>query len=135
MFFFFADTKLVDEIYELTGSLYSRLQEARGNVQLIMASVRRWSREPIHQRSIYGKNLLEMRHQKERLRTRLLQCEETKLLLNRLLIENFYLFFHENKKKTNMPDKNLQEVSRSIKTVFKPFPKLCILFELTFTCY
>lgn len=75
-----------------------------------MESVRRWSREPLHQRSLYGKNLLELKHQQERLRTRLLQCEETKLLLNRLLIENFYLLFECAKNEGDVQDKNILEV-------------------------
>uniref|UniRef100_A0A1I8NUQ9 Dynein heavy chain tail domain-containing protein n=1 Tax=Stomoxys calcitrans TaxID=35570 RepID=A0A1I8NUQ9_STOCA len=90
------DSQLIDEIYHKAKNLYHHLAEARANVQRIMDSINRWSREPLHQRSIYGKNLLELRHQEQRLRTRLLQCEDTKLLLNQLLAKNFCLFFNYN---------------------------------------
>lgn len=87
-----------------------RLQESRKNVQIILDSVRKWSRDPLHQRSLYGKNLLELKHQKERLKMRILQCDETKLLLNRLLIENFYLFFNYEKQQQDSQDKNILQV-------------------------
>ncbi|XP_037811861.1 dynein beta chain, ciliary, partial [Lucilia sericata] len=106
------DAELVDDIYKKTQTLHSRLQDTRKNIQTILDSVRRWSREPLHQRSLYGKNLLELKHQKERLRTRVMQCEETKLLLNRLLIENFYLFFNYGKQEKDIQDKNILEFLR-----------------------
>ncbi|XP_046805883.1 dynein beta chain, ciliary-like [Lucilia cuprina] len=106
------DAELVNDIYKKTQTLHSRLHETRKNIQTILDSVRRWSREPLHQRSLYGKNLLELKHQKERLRTRVMQCEETKLLLNRLLIENFYLFFNYDKQERDTQDKNILEFLR-----------------------
>ncbi|XP_073817377.1 dynein beta chain, ciliary-like [Musca autumnalis] len=88
------DEQLIEEIYSKTKALHQNLVQTRSNIELILKSIQRWSREPLHQRSIYGKNLLEIRHQAERLRIRIVQCEETKSLLNRLLIKNFCLFFH-----------------------------------------
>lgn len=114
----------MDDIYEKTQSLHSRLQDTRNNIQTILDSLKRWSREPLHQRSLYGKNLLELRHQEERLRTRVLQCEETKLLLNRLLIENFYLFFNYAKQEKDIQDSSILEVKTN--TVIYLFKKLKI---------
>ncbi|XP_061387676.1 dynein beta chain, ciliary, partial [Musca vetustissima] len=104
------DDKLIDEIYVKTKALHRNLVQTRSNIDLILQSIQRWSREPLHQRSIYGKNLLEIRHQEERLRTRLVQCEETNSLLNRLLIKNFCLFFnYEIDENYDGGDKNIHE--------------------------
>jgi len=75
--------------------------------------MRRWSREPLHQRSLYGRNLLDLRHQQDRVRLRLLQCDETKMLLNRLLIANFCLFFNYEAQEFQLYSRDLsvQEVS------------------------
>lgn len=91
--------------------MHLRLQETRKNIQTLLESIREWSREPLHQRSLYGKNLLDLKPQKERLRVRVLQCDETKLLLNRLLIENFYLFFDCEKRENVTHDKSILEAS------------------------
>ncbi|KQS52177.1 uncharacterized protein Dere_GG12117, isoform B [Drosophila erecta] len=88
------DDGLVAGIFEQSRDLFDRLQQSHGNLDAILASMRRWSREPLHQRSLYGRNLLDLRHQQDRVRLRLLQCDETKMLLNRLLIANFCLFFN-----------------------------------------
>jgi len=76
---------------------------------------RSWSREPLHQRSLYGRNLLDLRHQQDRVRLRLLQCDETKMLLNRLLIANFCLFFNYEAQEFQLYSRDLsvQEVSFS----------------------
>jgi len=70
------------------------------------------SREPLHQRSLYGRNLLDLRHQQDRVRLRLLQCDETKMLLNRLLIANFCLFFNYESQEFQLYSRDLsvQEV-------------------------
>ncbi|XP_037943923.1 dynein beta chain, ciliary-like [Teleopsis dalmanni] len=88
------DPTLVNKIYKSTEKLYQRLQQAQANINSILSSIRHWSNEPLHQRSLYGRNMLDLRHQQERLRTRLIQCEDTKILLNRLLVANFYLYFN-----------------------------------------
>ncbi|KAM7359981.1 dynein beta chain, ciliary isoform 2-T2 [Cochliomyia hominivorax] len=106
------DSALIDDIYDKTFTLHLRLQDTRKNIQTILESVQRWSRDPLHQRSLYGKYLLELKHQKERLRLRISQCEETKLLMNRLLIENFYLFFNYEKQTNDWENKNILEFLR-----------------------
>lgn len=75
--------------------------------------MRRWTAEPLHQRSLYGRNLLDLRHQQERVRLRLLQCDETKMLLNRLLIANFCLLFNYERQQLQLYSRDLsvQEVS------------------------
>lgn len=83
----------MERIYSQSRALYARLQQSHDNLTLILSSMQRWSREPLHQRSLYGRNLLDLRHQQERVRLRLQQCDETRCLLNRLLIANFCLFF------------------------------------------
>uniref|UniRef100_A0A1I8M433 Uncharacterized protein n=1 Tax=Musca domestica TaxID=7370 RepID=A0A1I8M433_MUSDO len=51
-----------------------------------------------------------MLYTEQRLRNRIVQCEETKSLLNRLLIENFCFFFNYNLKDTQVTEEqNIQE--------------------------
>jgi len=90
----FADSHLINEIFITTQRLYFRLKQANKNIDAIIASIRQWSHEPLHQRSVYGKNLLEIRHQQERVRLRLIQSNNTKALINRSLISNFCLLFN-----------------------------------------
>lgn len=103
------DDEIVQQIYEKVFCLYNRLEKTRLNIDQVFSSIRKWSRDPLHQRSIYGRNLLDMRHQQERVRVRLLQCAETKAALNRILILNFCLFFnHEYEQRYDA--ESIQEV-------------------------
>lgn len=104
---------LIECIFEKSRDLHARLQLSHGNLDAILTSMRRWSRDPLHQRSLYGRNLLDLRHQQERVRLRLLQCDETKMLLNRLLIANFCLFFNYESQQFQLYSRDLsvQEVS------------------------
>ncbi|EDV95038.1 GH23822 [Drosophila grimshawi] len=110
------DEPLIESIFEKSRDLFARLQQSHGNLDAIMASMRRWSREPLHQRSLYGRNLLDLRHQQERVRLRLLQCDETKMLLNRLLIANFCLLFNYESQQFQLysRDLNVQEATATI---------------------
>ncbi|XP_068157565.1 LOW QUALITY PROTEIN: dynein beta chain, ciliary [Drosophila tropicalis] len=103
--------ELIGCIFEQSSNLFSRLRQSHANLDAILASIRRWSREPLHQRSLYGRNLLDLRHQQERVRLRLLQCDETRMLLNRLLIANFCLFFNYETQEFQLysRDLNVQE--------------------------
>lgn len=109
------DATLVASIYDKSRALYARLQQSHDNLELILSSMQRWSREPLHQRSLYGRNLLDLRHQQERVRLRLQQCDETRCLLNRLLIANFCLFFDYETQQFQLYSRDLsvQEVSGS----------------------
>ncbi|KAH8251731.1 hypothetical protein KR038_005556 [Drosophila bunnanda] len=112
------DDPLVAGIFEQSRDLFARLQQSHGNLDAILASMRRWSREPLHQRSLYGRNLLDLRHQQDRVRLRLLQCDETKMLLNRLLIANFCLFFNYESQEFQLYSRDL-----SVQEFVREFPK------------
>ncbi|XP_017082814.2 dynein heavy chain 17, axonemal [Drosophila eugracilis] len=112
------DDPLVADIFEHSRDLFARLQQSHGNLDAILASMRRWSREPLHQRSLYGRNLLDLRHQQDRVRLRLLQCDETKMLLNRLLIANFCLFFNYESQEFQLYSRDL-----SVQEFVREFPK------------
>lgn len=107
------DEPLIESIFEKSRDLHARLHQSHGNLDAILASMRRWSCEPLHQRSLYGRNLLDLRHQQERVRLRLLQCDETKMLLNRLLIANFCLLFNYERQQLHLyaRDLSVHEVS------------------------
>ncbi|KAH8382612.1 hypothetical protein KR009_004377 [Drosophila setifemur] len=112
------DDLLVASIFEQSRDLFARLQQSHGNLDAILASMRRWSQEPLHQRSLYGRNLLDLRHQQDRVRLRLLQCDETKMLLNRLLIANFCLFFNYESNEFQLYSRDL-----SVQEFVREFPK------------
>lgn len=102
------------EIYERSERLYNRLKQTQHNLLAIIQSIRRWSREPLYQRCAYGRNLLDAQQQQERLRQRRVQCDETRRLLNRLLIANFCLFFGYDQQRCEFEghdDQCIQEVS------------------------
>ncbi|ALC45571.1 CG41497 [Drosophila busckii] len=112
------DEPLVDQIFDKSRGLFARLQQAQDNLNAILTSMRRWSLEPLHQRSLYGRNLLDLRHQQERVRLRLLQCDETKMLLNRLLIANFCLFFNYETQQFQLYSRDL-----SVQEFVREFPE------------
>ncbi|XP_034662377.1 dynein beta chain, ciliary [Drosophila subobscura] len=112
------DEHLIASIFEQSRDLFARLQQSHENLDAILASMRRWSREPLHQRSLYGRNLLDLRHQQERVRLRLLQCDETKMLLNRLLIANFCLFFNYESQEFQLYSRDL-----SVQEFVREFPE------------
>nr|XP_032294976.1 dynein heavy chain 9, axonemal [Drosophila virilis] len=111
------DETLIECIFEKSRDLHARLQLSHGNLDAILTSMRRWSRDPLHQRSLYGRNLLDLRHQQERVRLRLLQCDETKMLLNRLLIANFCLFFNYESQQFQLYSRDL-----SVQEFVREFP-------------
>lgn len=101
------------EIYERSKRLYNRLKQTQHNLLAIIQSIRRWSRDPLYQRCAYGRNLLDAQQQQERLRQRRVQCDETRRLLNRLLIANFCLFFDYDQQRGEFEghdDQCIQEV-------------------------
>ncbi|XP_067623613.1 dynein beta chain, ciliary [Eurosta solidaginis] len=113
------DTHLMNEIYKRSQQLYNRLQQTQHNLYTIIRSIRRWSREPLYQRTAYGRNLLDVQQQQERLRQRRLQCDETRRLLSRLLIANFCLFFDYDQQRDEMEaydDQSIQEFLRKFPT-------------------
>ncbi|KAH8326498.1 hypothetical protein KR067_009278 [Drosophila pandora] len=112
------DDLLVAGIFQRSRDLFARLEQSHGNLDAILVSMRRWSREPLHQRSLYGRNLLDLRHQQDRVRLRLLQCDETKMLLNRLLIANFCLFFNYESHEFQLYSRDL-----SVQEFVREFPK------------
>lgn len=110
----YADTNLMNDIYKRSKQLYHRLQQTQHNLMAIVQSIRRWSREPLYQRSAYGRNLLDVQQQQERLRQRRHYCDETRRLMSRLLIANFCLFFDYDQERCAMDghdDQCIQEVS------------------------
>ncbi|XP_060647178.1 dynein beta chain, ciliary [Drosophila nasuta] len=111
------DEPLIESIYEKARGLFGRLQQSHSNLDAILASMHRWSREPLHQRSLYGRNLLDLRHQQDRVRLRLLQCDETRMLLNRLLIANFCLFFNYETQQFQLYSRDL-----SVQEFVREFP-------------
>ncbi|XP_030369376.1 dynein beta chain, ciliary [Scaptodrosophila lebanonensis] len=111
------DELLIAEIYDKSRELFVRMQQSHENLETILSSIRRWSREPLHQRSLYGRNMLDLRHQQERVRLRLLQCDETKVLLNRLLIANFCLFFNYETQQFQVYSRDL-----SVQEFLREFP-------------
>lgn len=125
-----ADAPLVESIYDKSRALYARLQQSHENLSAILASMQRWSREPLHQRSLYGRNLLDLRHQQERVRLRLLQCDETRCLLNRLLIANFCLFFDYETQQFQLYSRDL-----SVQEVRERWPLCACLLLLVIICY
>ncbi|XP_039966059.1 dynein beta chain, ciliary [Bactrocera tryoni] len=113
------DTALMHEIYERSKRLYNRLKQTQHNLLAIIQSIRRWSREPLYQRCAYGRNLLDTQQQQERLRQRRVQCDETRRLLNRLLIANFCLFFDYDQQRGDFEghdDQCIQEFLRKFPT-------------------
>ncbi|XP_053970080.1 dynein beta chain, ciliary [Anastrepha ludens] len=114
------DIALMNEIYECSEQLYNRLKQTQRNLLSIVQSIRRWSREPLYQRNAYGRNLLDVQQQQERLRQRRMQCDETRRLLNRLLIANFCLFFDYDQQRCEIEghdDQCIQEFLRKFPTI------------------
>lgn len=92
-----ADNDLIQRVHEKCISLYFRLLQTQTNLNKIVENIKKWSSEPLHRRSLYGKNILEIRYQKERLHNRLLHCAETQILIKNVIFKNFGLIFNTMK--------------------------------------
>ncbi|KAL9898323.1 dynein beta chain, ciliary [Glossina fuscipes fuscipes] len=76
--------------------------------------ISKWSRDPLHQRTFNNnKKLLTARSLQERYKARLTQCEESRLLINKLLKENLYLLCSKTRGQLES-DRNVQEFLLSL---------------------
>ncbi|XP_058061407.1 LOW QUALITY PROTEIN: dynein beta chain, ciliary-like [Anopheles bellator] len=84
----------IDELYNKLYNLHSRVRQAQANVNKIQTSIRSWGRTPLYER-LNGDTgaLINIENRALIVQRRLEACLETKKLIDKVMDENFKLYF------------------------------------------
>jgi dynein heavy chain, axonemal len=82
----------IDEMYNAIKGLKLRVEKTKTNIVKITTSIRSWGRIPLYERKDSGK-LLNLDDRSTKVPKRMQECNESKLLIEQVMDENFRLFF------------------------------------------
>jgi dynein heavy chain, axonemal len=83
----------IDEMYNVIKGLKLRIEQSKTNLGKITSSIRSWGRIPLYERKDVGK-LLNLDDRITKVPKRMQECNESKLLIEQMMDQNFRLFFN-----------------------------------------
>uniref|UniRef100_A0A182SW49 Dynein heavy chain tail domain-containing protein n=1 Tax=Anopheles maculatus TaxID=74869 RepID=A0A182SW49_9DIPT len=88
------DQSFIDGLYDKLYNLYSRVLKAKANIQKVQNSIRSWGQIPLYER-LNGDNtsLINIENRSLIVQRRLEACLDTKKLIEKVMDENFKLYF------------------------------------------
>lgn len=87
-------TEYIDNLLKITGKLHSRVFRAQDNIKNIMDRMYSWAMLPVlYRKDARDEQLLAIAEKDERFKERFVEIEETATELDRILRENYKLFF------------------------------------------
>lgn len=88
------DPAFIEDFYEKLKNLHSRVLKAQNNIKKILASIRSWGQMPLYQRKDGSIDLLlDIEDRPGKIQRRLLDCFDTKKLIDVAMEQNFRYYF------------------------------------------